>query len=88
MRVYQPTYPSLQTIPCINFPCHAHVILIYFPPIRCRVVLSLAPDHAHTHVQLLEVKWEDFLRAEALMEAVNNWKLAFPGEASVANLSR
>lgn len=30
--------------------------------------------------QVLEKKWEDFLRAEALKEAVNNWTLAFPGE--------
>eukprot|EP00903_Cladosiphon_okamuranus_P009107 g8702.t2 len=40
-------------------------------------------DESHLEM-LLEVKWEDILRAEALKEAINNWKLAFPGEGEAA----
>lgn len=76
-------YPFCHAMPC-HFCCLASM-----PRRLCLLVaFSVPTTHARTRAQLMEVKWEEFLRAEALKEAVNNWKLAFPGEASVVNLSR
>lgn len=76
---------SLGPIPETFVP--RRVMSYFFPRFDAGSTLSCPLSPNHTRVQLLEVKWEDFLRAEALKEAVNNWKLAFPGEASVVNLS-
>ncbi len=47
------------------------------------LVASSTNARPSPRAQLLEEKWGDFLRAEALKEAVNNWTLAFPGEVRV-----
>lgn len=74
-------YPLCQAMSC-------HSCFPVSMPRRLCFSSALCPDHVRTRAQLLEVKWEDFLRAEALKEAINNWKLAFPGEASAVYLSR